>query len=239
MGERAAYKKEPFYWRLDREKTPPHGERPFEICHIDHTEADTELVSSFMATISDDITYLKDNPSDRPWLTVMIDAYSRRILAAYLTFDPPSYRSCMMVLRICVQRFGRLPQTIVVDGGSEFNSTYFETLLAYFRVTKKQRPPTKARFGSVIERFFGVANQEFWHNLKGNTQIMRNVRQVTKGVNPKNQAVWTLGKAYSYFCEYVYEVYDTSPHLALRQSPRDAFNAGIARGGSREHLLIP
>jgi hypothetical protein len=62
MGERAAYKKEPFYWRLDREKTPPHGERPFEICHIDHTEADTELVSSFMATISDDITYLKDNP---------------------------------------------------------------------------------------------------------------------------------------------------------------------------------
>jgi hypothetical protein len=169
----------------------------------------------------------------------MMDAYSRRILAAYLTFDPPSYRSCMMVLRICVQRFGRLPQTIVVDGGSEFNSTYFETLLAYFRVTKKQRPPTKARFGSVIERFFGVANQEFWHNLKGNTQIMRNVRQVTKGVNPKNQAVWTLGKAYSYFCEYVYEVYDTSPHIALRQSPRDAFNAGIARGGSREHLLIP
>ena len=239
MGERAAYKKEPFYWRLDREKTPPHGERPFEICHIDHTEADTELVSSFMATISDDITYLKDNPSDRPWLTVMIDAYSRRILAAYLTFDPPSYRSCMMVLRICVQRFGRLPQTIVVDGGSEFNSTYFETLLAYFRVTKKQRPPTKARFGSVIERFFGVANQEFWHNLRGNTQITRNVRQVTKGVSPKNQAVWTLGKAYSYFCEYAYEVYDTSPHIALRQSPRDAFNVGIARGGSREHLLIP
>jgi hypothetical protein len=91
----------------------------------------------------------------------------------------------------------------------------------------------------VIERFFGVANQEFWHNLKGNTQIMRNARQVTKGVNPKNQAVWTLGKAYSYFCEYVYEVYDTSPHIALRQSPCDAFNTGIARGGSREHLLIP
>ena len=238
-GHRAAYQDEPFYWRLDREETPPHGERPFEICHIDHTEADTELVSSLMATISGKLEFLRDNGNkERPWLTLLMDAYSRRVLAAYLTFDPPSYRSCMMVLRICVQRFGRLPQIIVVDNGAEFNSSDFETLLAYYRCTKKQRPSAKGRFGSVIERFFGVANQEFWHNLQGNTQIMRNVRQVTKGINPKNQAVWTLGKVYEYFCEYVYEVYETSPHPALRQSPRDAFNAGIARGGSRDHLLI-
>jgi transposase InsO family protein len=238
-GHRAAYQEEPFYWRLDREKTPPHGERPFEICHIDHTEADVELVSSIMATISGNLESLDDNGNlGRPWVSFLVDAYSRRILAAYLTFDPPSYRSCMMVLRICVQRFGRLPQIIVVDNGSEFNSSDFETLVAYKRCTKKERPSAKGRFGSVIERFFGVANQEFWHNLKGNTQIMRNVRQVTKSVNPKNQAVWTLIKVYEYLCEYVYEVYETSPHPALRLSPRDAFNAGIARGGSRDHLLI-
>jgi putative transposase len=239
-GYRAAYQEEPFYWRLDREKTPPHGERPFEICHIDHTQADVELVSLIMAAIGGNIEFLGNNGNqERPWLTLLMDAYSRRILAAYLTFDSPSYRSCMMVLRICVQRFGRLPQIVVVDNGAEFNSADFETLLAYYRCTKKQRPSAKGRFGSVIERFFGVANQEFWHNLKGNTQIMRNVRQVTKSVNPKNQAVWTLGKVYEYFCEYAYEVYDTSPHPALRLSPRDAFNAGIARGGSRDHLLIP
>jgi len=238
-GHRAAYQEEPFYWRLDREKTPPHGERPFEICHIDHTEADVELVSSIMATISGNLESLDDNGNlGRPWVSFLVDAYSRRILAAYLTFDPPSYRSCMMVLRICVQRFGRLPQIIVVDNGSEFNSGDFETLVAYYRCTKKERPSAKGRFGSVIERFFGVANQEFWHNLKGNTQIMGNVRQVTKGVNPKNQAVWTLGKVYEYLCGYVYEVYEASPHPALRLSPRDAFNAGIARGGSRDHLLI-
>jgi transposase InsO family protein len=167
-----------------------------------------------------------------------MDAYSRRILAAYLTFDSPSYRSCMMVLRICVQRFGRLPQIVVVDNGAEFNSTDFETLLAYYRCTKKQRPSAKGRFGSVIERFFGVANEEFWHNLKGNTQIMQKVREVTKGVNPKNQAVWTLGKVYEYLCEYVYEVYEILPHPALRLSPRDAFNVGIVKGGSREHWSI-
>jgi hypothetical protein len=42
-GHRAAYQEEPFYWRLDRENTPPHGERPFEVCHIDHTQADVAL----------------------------------------------------------------------------------------------------------------------------------------------------------------------------------------------------
>jgi hypothetical protein len=57
-GHRAAYQEEPFYWRLDREKTPPHDERPFEICHVDHTEADVELVSSIMATISGNLVPL-------------------------------------------------------------------------------------------------------------------------------------------------------------------------------------
>jgi len=30
----------------------------------------------------------------RPWYTLMTDAFSRRLLAIFLTFDPPSYRSC-------------------------------------------------------------------------------------------------------------------------------------------------
>ncbi|BAY33694.1 integrase, catalytic region [Nostoc carneum NIES-2107] len=239
MGDRAAYKEEPFYWYLHREETPIHGDRPFEIGHIDHTEANLELLSETMLNLGADLSWIKENANmGRAWATLLTDAYSRRTLAVYMTFDPPSYRSVMMVLRICVQKYGRLPQITVVDGGSDFNSSYFEILLAYFHKTKKERPAAKPRNGSVIESFFGVADKEFWHNLKGNTQIMKNVRQVTKGVNPKNHAVWTLGKLYAYFCEYCYEIYDTCPHPALRMSPREAFNIGIARGGSREHMLI-
>ena len=97
----------------------------------------------------------------RPWYTMLTDAFSRRLLAIFLTFDPPSYRSCMMVLRECVRRHGRLPQSLVVDGGKEFGSVYFDTLLARFECTKKTRPPAKARFGSVCERLFG----DFKHAL--------------------------------------------------------------------------
>ncbi len=239
QGSRAAYQEESFYWYLEQD-TPLHGERPFEICHIDHTPIDVELLSLIMLNLGVDFQELEEKAKlGRAWVTLLIDAYSRRILAAYMTFDPPSYRSDMMVLRICVQRFGRLPQILVVDGGTDFGGTNFETLLAYFHVTKKERPKAKPRHGSVIESFFGVADQEFWHNLKGNTQIMKKVRQVTKSVNPKYHATWTLDRIYRYFCEYCYEIYETCPHPALRMTPREAFDIGMARGGLREHLLIP
>ncbi len=41
-GRRAAYKDEPFYWELEQ-TTPRHGDRPFEIVHLDHTQLDIEL----------------------------------------------------------------------------------------------------------------------------------------------------------------------------------------------------
>ena len=114
-GSRAAYASQPFVW-LDQ--TPPrHGERPFALAHLDHTELDMVLVSS-----------VTGQSLGKPWVTFLTDAYSRRILACYLTYDPPSYRSVMMALRICVQRHQRLPQECFVDRGPEFGSVYFETL---------------------------------------------------------------------------------------------------------------
>jgi len=172
-------------------------------------------------------------------MTLLMDAFSRRILALYITFDPPSYRSCMMVLRECVRRHGRLPQTLVADGGKEFSSTYFESLLARYEVTKKTRPGAKARFGSVCERLFGTANTQFIHNLAGNTKIMRNVRQVTKAVNPKEHATWTLGDLIEICQIWAYEIYDTTEHPALGVSPRAAYQSGLIRSGSRPHRLIP
>jgi putative transposase len=160
-------------------------------------------------------------------------------LAVYLTFDPPSYRSCMMVLRESVRRYNRLPQIVVVDGGKEFESTYFEALLATHQCTKKKRPGSKPRFGSLCERLFGVSNTQFVHNLCGNTQMMRNVRQVTKSVNPKGLAVWSLAELHERLCEYLYEIYDSADHPSLGQSPREAFLARLADTGERQHRMIP
>ena len=226
QGRRASYVQEPFYIELDL-KTPRHGDRPFEIGHIDHTELDVEVISAHTGQVL-----------GRPWMTLLIDAFSRRVLAFYVTFDAPSYRSCMMILRECVRHHGRLPQIVVLDGGREFDSVYFETLLARYECTKKTRPPAKARFGSVCERLFGITNTQFIHNLIGNTQITRNVRQVTKLVNPKEHATWALPELHDYLSQYFYEIYDTIEHPALGQTPRDAFQRGLAETGARSHRQI-
>jgi transposase InsO family protein len=225
-GYKVAYEVEPFYWELEQ-TTIRHGDRPFEVVHIDHTELDVELICP-----------TSDRNLGRPWLSLMMDAYSRRILAFFLGFDPPSYRSCMMVLRDCVRRYQRLPQNIIVDGGREFESVYFETLLARYECTKKTRPIGKPRFGSVIERLFGTTNTQFIHNLTGNTQIRRNVRQITAQVDPNKLAKWTLASLYELLHKWAYEIYETIEHPALGQSPRDAFTKGLAHSGSRQHRLI-
>jgi putative transposase len=225
-GSKAAYRTQPWYWELTY-STPRHGDRPLGIVHIDHTQLDLELRSATTGRLL-----------GRPWLTLMVDAYSRRILAIYLTFDPPSYRSCMMAIRICVQRFGRFPQAIVVDGGKEFHSVYFDTLLARYHCTKKTRPGAKPRFGSVIERLFGTTNTQLIFNLSGNTQATKQVREITKAVNPKQHALWTLGDLYTYLVEYAYVVYDQNEHPALSMSPQSAYEQGEINTGERLHRRI-
>ncbi|MEK5147947.1 TnsA endonuclease N-terminal domain-containing protein [Psychrobacillus sp. FSL K6-4615] len=226
-GRRATYQKETFYWELER-TTPRHGDFPFNICHLDHTELDIELLCSQTG-----------KNLGRPHLSLMIDAFSRRVLAFYLSFESPSYRSCLMVFRDCVRRYNRLPQQIVVDNGREFHSIYFETLLSMFEKESKRRPPAQPRYGSILERLFGTTNTKFIHNLHGNTKIMKNVREVTKSINPKTQAEWSLASLSLALNEFFFELYDTIEHPALGQTPREAFQKGLFYSGERKEFYIP
>jgi hypothetical protein len=144
----------------------------------------------------------------------------------------------MLVLRDCVRRHQRLPQTLVVDGGTEFGSIYFETLLARYEVTKKTRPGGQPRFGSVIERLFDTAHTTFIYTLTGNTQALRDGRQMTAAVDPRTLAQWTLGRFQTRLEEWATEVYDITPHPSLGMSPREAFTQGLLQGGFRTHRRI-
>lgn len=225
-GDRAAYKYEAFYWRIEVD-TPRHGDRPFDIVHIDHTQLDIELVDKRYG-----------EKTTRPWLSIMIDANTRFILAFYLTFDPPSHRSCMMLIRECVRKHGRVPRVVIVDGGSEFKSVYFETLLANLSIMKKTRPAAKARFGSVMERVFETTNTQFIHNLRGNTQATRNPRTCSPSHNPKELAIWTLADMDEELMSWIEQVYSNNVKQALGATPLRAFEQGFADFGPREHKRV-
>ncbi len=163
FGPRAAASEE-WYWEVEP-KTPAHGTRPWGVAHLDHTQLDIEVVSARTG-----------RPLGRPWATFFMDAFTRRLLVVYVTFDPPS------------------------------------------------------------ERLFRTSNSEFVHNLLGNTQVMKQVRQVTKSMQPKEHAAWTLGDLYTFLCAWAYDVYDQDTHTTLGMSPREAWMAGLALSGERTHL---
>ncbi len=104
---------------------------------------------------------------------------------------------------------------------------------------KKTRPGALPRFGSVIERLFGTTNTQFVYNLLGNTQASKQPRSLTQAINPKGQAVWTLGDLYTYLVEWAYQIYEQSEHPALGTTPHRAYESGLIQTGEREHRRIP
>jgi hypothetical protein len=226
-GEKAAYTSSEFVWWLER-TSPRHGDRPFEIGHIDHTAVDLQFVGA-----------RKGEKLSKAWLTLMIDANTRSELAWVLLFEEPSYRSCMTVIRECIKRHGRIPKYIVVDKGPEFESVYFECLLARLESHKKTRPGSKPRFGSIMERHFGFDNEAFVHNLVGNNTALQKPRQMSATHDPRSLAIWTLPEFRKAFEGFLEKVYSNLEHPALGMSPKEAMAVGMKLAGVRRHMLIP
>ncbi|WP_243372624.1 DDE-type integrase/transposase/recombinase [Geotalea sp. SG265] len=226
-GKKAGYQFKETYLCLEYH-SPRHGDWPFHIAHIDHTELDLFFVDSKTLRVV----------LGKAWLTLMIDANTRMIIGWYLSFEPPSYRSCMMVVMDCVKRHKRIPHTIVLDGGKEFGSVYFETLLAMSGAVKKSRPPAEGRFGSVLERLFGTINTQYIYNLEGNNQILKVPRQATKKDLPDQHAIWPLPEFAKHFERWINEYYHMAPHPALAMSPLEAYAAGLQLTGNRTQNIL-
>ncbi|REG51067.1 putative transposase [Paraburkholderia sp. BL6669N2] len=225
-GKRIAYQQSTFIDVLHHD-SPVHGSRPFQYVHIDHTQLDIEVISSRTG-----------KPLGRPWLSLAVDSWSRRIVAIYLTFDSPSYTSVMMTIRDMVKRFNRLPEFIVVDNGSDFMSNAFESFLKAMGTHLRFRPAGQPRHGAVLERMFGRLNTEYIHNLAGNTKATKNVRMVTGSHLPQKLAEWTLGALYLGIQHWAWEFYDENTHPALDESPREAFVRGVRENGARAQRHI-
>jgi len=225
-GNRVAYQHSEFVSVLYAD-TPTHGSRFLQYVHMDHTELDIELIS------------LRTGKSlGRPWLSLAIDAFTRRIVGIYLSYDPPSYRSNMMLLRDIVRRHQRLPQFIVVDNGADFRSDDFDRFTELMHIHVRYRPAGRPRHGSVMERIFGHLHSEYVHNLAGNTKATKKVRQTTGKFLPSRLAEWCLEYLFYGVEHWAFDYYDTEVHFALGMSPRQAYERSLANSGLRSHRIV-
>lgn len=207
VGSRDAYDLEPEYWELEF-STPKHGERPWQHVHLDHTPFPVPLISSGFDHLVLGTAYG----------TFLTDAFTRKLYFVFATFDPPSYRTDLLVMRGCVRKFNRLPQVLITDNGSDFYHKDFERAMARRGCTLRKRPKGKPRHGSEAERLFGTTTTEFIQNL--NDQ-------------------WTLSRFYNRLCEWAYKVYNQTSHPAWGMSPDVAYDLAMKQFGQRPHILIP
>jgi len=225
-GKRRAYQDAPIVHYLDLHESI-HGVRPFQVVHIDHTELQIEL------TIPD-----SKESFGRVWLSLAMDAESRAMVGFYLSFEPPSYRSCMMVLRDIVRRHGRLPEMLVLDNGKEFHSKAMRRVCLLYGTTLRYRPASKARFGGVLERLFETTQSQFINNLAGNTQVLRHARQATKRLLPSNFVEWTLPALHGGLDYYFATLYGKEPHPTHQDGPVEHLEARLTETGERRNRLV-
>lgn len=122
-----------------------------------------------------DIVLLKEDGSlAKPWLTIVIDDYSRAIAGYYLDFAPPcSLRTCL-ALRQGIWRKTEpgwpvcgIPEVLYTDNGSDFTSRHLEQVGADLKMRLIFSLPGKPRGRGRIERFFRTLNEMLLCDLEG------------------------------------------------------------------------
>ncbi|MCC5643706.1 Mu transposase C-terminal domain-containing protein [Nostoc sp. CHAB 5824] len=139
------------------------------VWQCDHTRVDALLVDQHGKILG------------RPWLTTVVDSYSRCIIGINLGYDAPSSQVVALALRHAIlpkqygseyglhQEWGTygLPEHFYTDGGKDFRSNHLQQIAIQlgFVCHLRNRPSE----GGIVERPFKTFNTELFSNLPGYT----------------------------------------------------------------------
>lgn len=211
----------------------PDADYPLSTIQVDHTPCQICFV--------DEKTR---QPIGDAWLTLVIDCYSRMVLAFYLTFDAPSTLSAGMALAraflpkdVLLRRLDikgewpcwGFPDVILVDNAGELNGKMMQNARNEYRFTIRDRPIGAPNFGGHVESAF----KTFMYEIK--------TIAGTKFSNPKERAeydsegraILTLREFEWYFTEFLVNDYHLAEHGGDgmdRRSPLQRWKAGIFDG---------
>jgi putative transposase len=199
----------------------PRPAHPLERVECDHTRLDLLVV--------DTETRL---PLGRPWLTAMLDVYSRLIHGIYLSFHPPGYLSVMQCLRHAIKSKGYVrevypeikhdwptygvPELLVVDNAKEFYSRHFEDACLQLGIRVQYAPPRCAWYKGTMERWFGTQNTRLLHELPGAT--FSNIFE-RGDYDPQKHAVISLEALLELVHTWIVDLYQQQVQRGVRDIP--------------------
>lgn len=135
--------------------------RPNEIWQADHTLLDIFILDQ------------KGN-INRPWLTIIMDDYSRAIAGYFLSFDAPNAQNTALTLHQAIWNKNDtnwpvcgIPEKFYTDHGSDFTSNHMEQVAIDLKINLMFSKVGVPRGRGKIERFFQTVNQTFLEQLPG------------------------------------------------------------------------
>lgn len=138
-----------------------------QVWQVDHTRADVLVVDQSGLLLG------------RPWLTIVVDTYSRCVMGIHLGFDAPSAWVVCLALRhaILPKQYSSayelqgnwgtygVPQYLYTDRGKDFRSEHLQQVASELKVVPCLR--RKPSDGGIVERPFGTLNTQFFSTLPG------------------------------------------------------------------------
>jgi putative transposase len=159
----------------------------------------------------------------RPWLSVIIDDYSRALAGYFLSCNAPAALQTALALHQAIWRKSEprwtvcgIPAVLYTDHGSDFTSRHIEQVCAALKIRLVFSLPGKPRGRGRVERFFETVNQQFLSDLPG---------YAPAGQAPRPPAL-TLSALDHAFRRFVLEDYHQHPHSTTGVPPQARWNSG-------------
>lgn len=217
----------------------PGADFPLSVVQVDHTPLDIILV--------DDI---HRQPIGRPWLTLLIDVFSRMVLGFYISFDPPGNLSLGLCLthaflpkekwlaKLGIEKawpcWG-VPRTIHADNAKEFRGNMLQKACKEYGIDLEWRPVATPHYGAHIERLLGTLNREI-HAAPGTTFSNPTERGE---YDSEAQSAMSLVEFEKWFAILCVEVYHQRRHSELGMPPIAKWQEGIFGAGKKPGTGVP
>lgn len=176
----------------------------------------------------------------RPWMTTILDRYTRCIVGFSLSFAPPSWASIMDALRIAVRNKERIiaalggiknswecfgtPKFLITDKGRDFMSESLDQTASALGFKLIHMKPKKPWLKGKIERWFRTMEDEVVHMLPGTT--FSNVTK-RKFYDSEGCAVLTIEEINWIIAKWIIDVYHQKTHRKLKISPAKMWERGL------------
>jgi putative transposase len=197
--------------------------RPNEMWQADHCLLDIWLLDP-------------SGKARRPWLTVILDDYSRAVAGYLLSFQAPSALQTALALRQAIWRKAEahwhvcgIPDIFYTDHGSDFISRHMEQVSADIKMQLVFSHPGRPRGRGRIERFFNTVNQLFLCTQPGYTPPHTSHAHYTPPNTPSTLAdtpILTLAEFEANWRTFLLEDYHQRAHSETGQAPQARWEAG-------------